>query len=128
MSTERTEHNPRPGEPWLIRSVTSSYKATAILRMKHNTTDAYEWVIVAEDGRSSVGGTELPDGWVLIEPVLPRRHPLPDCAWRRGSDDLERRLHAALIDFYRENENLVLTELSAYLAAWVVENEAVDPT
>ncbi|QHB37900.1 hypothetical protein SEA_OPIE_58 [Gordonia phage Opie] len=68
-----TEHNPRPGEPWLIRSVTSSYKATAILRMKPNTTDAFEWVIVAEDGRSSIGAAELPDGWVLIGPVLPRQ-------------------------------------------------------
>ncbi|QKY80050.1 FtsK-like DNA translocase [Gordonia phage Doggs] len=74
-----TNRQPRPGEPWHIRSTTTSYRATGILRMAC-TTDQYEWVIVAEDGRSHLGGSELPDGWELVAPwesSLPTRTTAP---------------------------------------------------
>ncbi|AON97411.1 hypothetical protein SEA_NYCEIRAE_48 [Gordonia phage Nyceirae] len=64
-----TERNPRLGEPWRVRSTKSSYTATGILRWKPGADDEREWVIVGSDGRSHIGGADLPNGWVLVAPL-----------------------------------------------------------
>ncbi|QLF84862.1 hypothetical protein SEA_BBQVALINDRA_52 [Gordonia phage BBQValindra] len=132
MSTEHvsTVRTPRPGEPWIIRT-RSGYQATGILRMAGD--DDYEWVIVASDARSQIGGRELPDGWKLVTPLdlpLPPLSTQRRGGWRRGADDLERRLCRALTDHRAENSDyavLPAPEVAAYLAGWLIENEAVDP-